>query len=411
MKQILGLLALAMTSCGTGKKALHYSFPAEWEAQSSVWLGWSMDSSVQQVHLQMALALHERVGLTVLLRSDSLREVALRQLHEAGIDTSRVVTYLHYIPNLFIRDAGPRFLKSPRGNLAIADPGWNNYGYPSSLAVYQFSDRRGEIDNDLARQMNLPLISSSVVSEGGGIEASSEMLICFRETALQRNPGLQLPEIEKEYLRIYGKKKMIWLNKMPIMDKVVEGAKAGNYFGYGANGHTDEFVRFVNDSTILVAGIDPAEKNDNPVSELDYGILEENLQILREARDVRGRPFRVIVLPVPAYSQYVEKQVLTDLDLNQGDGRVLFRNHQAGDEICWLPAVSYLNFLISNGVILAARYWQPGLPDSERKKDERVLGILQAQFPGYSIVQINPLALNKYGGGMHCASQQQPAVE
>ena len=138
------------------------------------------------------------------------------------------------------------------------------------------------------------------------------MLICFKETALQRNPGRTLEEIEKEYLRVYGKKKMIWLNKMPLMDKVLEGAKAGNYFGYGANGHTDEFVRFANDSTILIGLIDAKDKNDDPVSNIDFDILHDNLEILEQL------------------------------------------------------------------------------------------------FPGRTIVQINPLFLNKNGGGMHCASQQQP---
>lgn len=233
------------------------------------------------------------------------------------------------------------------------------------------------------------------------------MLLCFKETALQRNPDRSLEQIEKEYLRMYGKQKMIWLDKMPLMDKVIAGAKAGNYFGYGANGHTDEFVRFVNDSTIVIAQIDSAEKDMDPVSKVDFHILKDNLAILKKATDIQGKPFHIIVLPVPAYSLYVDKEILSDSLKKNGDGKVLFKNFEAGQEICWLPAVSYLNFLISNNTVLVAKYWQPGLPETERMKDEKVKEVLQKLFADREIIQINPMGLNRNGGGMHCASQQQ----
>jgi len=201
---------------------------------------------------------------------------------------------------------------------------------------------------------------------------------------------------------------MIWLDSMPLMDKVVTGPKAGNYFGYGANGHTDEFARFVNDSTIVVAQIDPAERQLDPVSMVDYGILRKNLAVLQKAVDEKGRSFRIITLPVPRYSCYVEKNILSDSLKNEGDGKIFFKNFKVGQEICWLPAVSYLNFFISNRVVLAPMYWHPGLPPSERKKDEKVKEVLGKIFPGRQIVQINPMGLNRYGGGMHCATQQQP---
>ncbi len=407
MKLLLLSFICFISACHTAKKTAYY-FPAEWEPQKSIWLGWSTDSSIQQVHLEMAKALKGHVGLTVLSRSDSLQYEAMRLLSLAGIDTNKIKKHIHYIPNVFIRDAGPRFLKNSDNNYAIADFAWSNYGYPTSFSNYQYSDKRGDIDNDLAKELGLPVVSTKMVAEGGAIDVSSDMLLCFKETALQRNPNSTLLEIEKDYLHMYGKKKMIWLNRMPVSDKVFEGAKAGNYFGYGANGHTDEFVRFANDSTILIAMIPMHERADNPVNRLDFDILNENYQLLLKATNVTGRHFKIITLPVPAYSHYVEKQILQVQDLNDGDGKILFKDKKAGDEIYWLPAVSYLNFLISNKVILAAKYWQPGLPESERLKDENVREILQHNFPGYTVVQINPMGLNRNGGGMHCASQQQP---
>jgi agmatine deiminase len=386
-----------------------FYFPAEWEEQESVWLGWSADSSIQQVQLQMAKALDGKVGLTILSRSDTLEAIAMRQLAAIDIDTAAIKKRRHYIPNVFIRDVGPRFLKNKTNpKKAIADFAWSNYGYPAGFLEYQFSNQRGTLDNDLATENNWEAVSSDIIIEGGALDVSSDMILCFKETALQRNPGKSLQQIESAFLRVYGKKKMLWLNRMPVMDKVAEGPKAGNFFGYGANGHTDEFVRFANDSTILIGIIDPAEKTKDPVSLVDYDILQENLQLLRKATDVAGHPFHIIAIPVPSYSVYAEKQRLDEQALNEGDGKILFRQQKPGDEIYWLPAVSYLNFLISNKTVLVASYWREGLPDTERKKDIEVIRVLSKLFPGREIKAINPMALNRNGGGMHCASQQQP---
>jgi agmatine deiminase len=385
-----------------------FYFPPQWEEQESVWLGWSLSPSIQQLHLQMIKAFDGNVGITILARSDSLLKSSFKQIQAAGVDTTKIQGYVHFIPNMFIRDAGPRFLINKQGQLAIADFGWNNYSYPTEFPVYQYSDRRGEIDNDLAKQMNLPVISTSVVGEGGGFDMSSDVLMSFKETALQRNPGRTIEDIEKEYLRVYGKKKMIWLNRMPLMDKVVAGPKAGNYFGFGANGHVDEFARFVNDSTILIALIDPAEKDFDPVSLADYEIMNENFEILKNATDVNGKSFSVIPIPTPAYKYFAEEIILTDSLIKLGNGKVLYKNNKAGDTTYFMSSVGYANFFITNGVVLSAKYWKEGLPESEKLKDEKVKNILQAAFPDRKIVQLNPLALNWNGGGMHCATQQQP---
>ena len=56
-------------------------------------------------------------------------------------------------------------------------------------------------------------------------------------------------------------------------------------------------------------------------------------------------------------------------------------------------------------------YWHEGLPERERQKDELARQTLQRLFPDRRIVQINPLEVNRSGGGMHCITQQQPSVK
>jgi agmatine deiminase len=87
-----------------------------------------------------------------------------------------------------------------------------------------------------------------------------------------------------------------------------------------------------------------------------------------------------------------------------------YRDFEVGDEIHWMPAVSYLNFVVTNGVVLVPAYWRPGLPEREREKDAIVRDTLQGLFPDRRVVQIDPSEINRIGGGMHCITQQQPRV-
>ena len=124
-----------------------------------------------------------------------------------------------------------------------------------------------------------------------------------------------------------------------------------------------------------------------------------------------GRPFDVVTLPVPALRHYLWTGPLTDGQKRRDVLDGWYRDFKVGDEIHWMPAVSYLNFFITNGVVLVPAYWRQGLPEREREKDVFVRETLQRLFPERRVVQINPLEVNRIGGGMHCITQQQPQVE
>ncbi|WP_246009407.1 agmatine deiminase family protein [Brevibacillus fluminis] len=52
------------------------------------------------------------------------------------------------------------------------------------------------------------------------------------------------------------------------------------------------------------------------------------------------------------------------------------------DTVIELPAVSYLNFLITNKAVISAKYWVPGIPDSVRQKDEQAKQNSSSCLPG-----------------------------
>jgi len=415
---VIAVLLLAVTGSVAADRAADatsaaagYTFPPEWAPHEAVWLGWSETPRLHPLQTEMIQVMAPHVPIRLMVTSEKARAQAAAALDAAGIGRHRVEFVTHEVPNFWIRDAAPRFLSDGR-RLAIADFAWNGYGYPRELLV-EMPDllRRGVVARDLAARLDLPVVSSAIVAEGGALDVSDTVILAYKGTALQRNPGVPLAEIEREYLRVYGKKKIVWLDRAPLADRVFSGPKLANYFGGGANGHIDESVRFVDNSTIVIAQIDPQEATGDPISRADHEILRENRTQLRAATNVDGRPFRIITLPAPAFRHHLWKGPLSETQKRHDTLGAWYRGFEVGDEIHWVPAVSYLNFFVTNGVVLVPAYWRKGLPEREREKDELVRQTLQRLFPDRRVVQINPSEVNRIGGGMHCITQQQPRVE
>jgi agmatine deiminase len=65
------------------------------------------------------------------------------------------------------------------------------------------------------------------------------------------------------------------------------------------NGHVDEFARFVNDSTILLAQVDSTTLHD-PIASENQKRMEENFKILSAATDQDGCPFTIVRMVLPS---------------------------------------------------------------------------------------------------------------
>jgi hypothetical protein len=217
---VFALLLLAVTGCVAADRAVEatppdagYTFPPEWAPHEAVWLAWSGTARLHPLQVEMIRAMAPHVRIRLMVTSDKAGVEATAALDAAGIGRERVELVTHEVPNFWIRDAAPRFLSDGR-RLALADFAWNGYGYPRELLV-SMPDLpcRAVVVRDLAARLKLPLVSSAVVSEGGALDVRDAVIVAYRGTALQRNPGVPLPEIEREYLRVYGKKKVVWLDR------------------------------------------------------------------------------------------------------------------------------------------------------------------------------------------------------
>ena len=238
-------------------------------------------------------------------------------------------------------------------------------------------------------------------------------LITTESVEMGRNPTMTKKEMEAEYKRLLGIKKTIWLKQGLVEDDhtflgpvtTVNRTKA--YTVITTNGHIDEFARFVNDSTILLAQIDSTEFDD-PIAFENHKRMEENFQILSTATDQDDDPFTIIRMPLAgtifstlSSGDYVYEYIKT---LDYKDGTTF----PSGGTVEVMAALSYLNFIITDEVVVGQTCWREGIPNQLKEKDEKATQIMQSVFPNRKIIMIDALAVNLGGGGVHCISMYQP---
>jgi len=78
---------------------------------------------------------------------------------------------------------------------------------------------------------------------------------------------------------------------------------------------------------------------------------------------------------------------------------------KVGDTLINVAASSYLNYLVSNGVIILPTYIKQG---SSTEKEKQVADIMKTVFSNRKQIWVECMPQNWNGGGIHCSTQQQP---
>ena len=416
------VLLSGLVSCNETEEILTVArTPAEYEKQEALWFIWNpydhkqgkSNSEVVSQLLKITLE-SQKVVLAV---ADSL--VYKDALNYLSPDV-RTHDHLHFafIPSIqfWARDMGPVFVMLEDGQLGVTDFEFNLWGYADSSDPDNLVEEA--FDRKAAEYLGLPTVKSNIISEGGNREINSQgVLITVEKVEAERNPTLTLTELEEEYSRVLGIQKTIWLKEGLKEDEHTflgpletnEGFRA--YTTVTTNGHIDEFARFVNDSTILLAQVDSLQLASNdPIAIENHRRLEENHEILKKATDINGNQFKIIRIPMPD-SVFVDMgpgdevyDYIKTLDYQSGI------EFPAGQTIKVIAAASYLNFIIANKVVLGQKYCRGDCPDRIKKQDLKAEQILQHAFPNRKIYMMDALPINLGGGGIHCITIHQPAI-
>jgi agmatine deiminase len=257
----------------------------------------------------------------------------------------------------WMRDSGPISVTNNIGDVAFNHFRFNGWAkYPNHKKDAQVVTR---INKTLRRKMFLPMHNGRrVVLEGGSIDVNGLGTLLTTEECLQskiqeRNPGFSKSDYEELFRDYLGVRNVVWLKN--------------GIAGDDTHGHVDDLSRFVDPTTVVtIVEENPADAN--------YTALQENLALLKTAKDQDGTPLRVETLPMPA---------------------PVFFNSQR------LPA-SYANFYIANKLVL--------VPVFNDLNDRIALNVLAKLFPGREIVPIYCRDLVLGLGTIHCMTQQLPAA-
>lgn len=410
--------------------SISFHMPAEYEKQAAVWLGWVDYPPYEQPFLDIAHALYPKVPLKMIAHSEESMKTLKDTLTYLGLDTSNISFQLLVDNRLWMRDHGATYLVNGQGEKKVVDFNWNMYGMPGFLEDlfegdqdsidFHMAERQSEagiIDSLMGAREGYASVNTDVIMEGGSIEVNGKgTLILCEEVTFQRNPGKSRKYLESEFKRVLGVSNIIWMKQGLVEDPLHFAEIIDGYYGYGTLGHTDEFVRFTNDSTILLAWVAEDERELHPINEMNYQRMSANLAILEAAHDQDGKPFTVIKVPLPDL-MYQETSVAKDFASINWEERAEWKVPAGwipkqgvltpGQPIKWVAAASYLNYLVSNGVILLPTYVAEG--GASQEKEDQVKAIFSELFPNRELIFLDVINLNYHGGGIHCVTQQEPA--
>lgn len=404
------LLLMGLASCSGGYQDTSIRLVADWEPQEAVFMGFrslEMDSSYDYVTLRMVRELSQRVEVKLIVEDSSLVQDDKAFLVGYGVDTSRVEILIENLTYFWIRDPGPIFYKDHNGQTGVADFRFNYYSSLDPDSIPEEQIPLDQYDRIFADKYNLPFISSDLVIEGGGFETNGKgTAILVESVVMQRNPAWSKERVETELREKYNVKTVIWLPCGLAEDPYYMGHLYDDYFGFGTGGHSDEFVRFVNDSTLFLAWEFSDADSAFPLREINHNRMDVVYDILKNAIDWRGRLFKIEKVPLPVL-------FYKEVPLDQGTRDYLLVRDSTlsvipGQIIHIVACASYLNYLVTNELVLLPVYWDPSVPDIQRQRDEQVKKLFQQYFPQRKVIGIPSLSLNYAGGGLHCTYFSRP---
>ncbi len=404
------IIIIILLACSSDKKPFSPRFVAEWENQKEIWLGFrtlELDSTNDYVSLRMIQALTQHIHTKVIVEDSSLLPDGMQFFSDHDIDTNNLEIVYESPTYYWLRDPAPIFFKTAADSIVLADFRFSNYvnipfdSLDSDLLIFD------DYDRNFAERSGLSIRSSKLVMEGGAFETNGQgTVILVESVVLKRNPEWTKSQIEMELMEKFNVQTIIWLPNGLAEDPYYMGHLFEDYFAFGTGGHSDEFVRFVNDTTVFLAWEFSSPDTAFPLRQMNIKSMKINLDILENTRDWRGKKIQVVKMPIPVLFYKMSELDRGTYDYLRSEYPNL--DIDLGQEIKIVACAGYLNYLISNEIIILPSYWTSNVPLIQKENDSIAKFLFQKYYPEREIIQINPLRLNYAGGGMHCTYYAVP---
>ncbi len=374
VQRSVAVAALALSACAAQKTrepaadtGQGIRVPAEWEKQEAVWLQWprSYESSDEPDFARIVattLQYEDTHILTHDARTRSSAELALTAdggMAEAVVGGASNVGGFHLVwhdianDNGWMRDNGPVYVRED-GQLRIQDWGFDAWGGAFGRDVAYAND--DAVPVAIGEHLELPVDAVDIVHERGNLEFNGTDTVVLNWTVIgdsNRNPGITKEDVESAMKDRFGVERVVLL----------EGAPGGDLTG----GHVDGIARFIDAQRVVVAdcsansACEPGGADDQIYDSAASVIAAAGLTVLRWpfATSVRYRG--------------------VDMDTD------------------------YMNWLVGNDFVLTV-----GFGDVDA--DAAAKAQLEEWFPGRDVHLIDTLESWYNGGGVHCHTNDQPAL-
>jgi agmatine deiminase len=336
-----------------------WQMPAETEPHDRTWMAWPSGSytlgqtpaeaeDARRTWASVGNAVAEFEPLHMVVPTQEMAE-ARRRL------SSEVVLHEAPLDDAWYRDIGPTFVLGPDG-LGAVNWVFNGWG-AQDWASWEYDAVASMVATEAS---GAERIDSPMVNEGGGIHTDGAGTFLVTETVQldpERNPGWTREQVEAELARTVGARKVIWLPRGLTRDSE----------RFGTRGHVDIVATFSAPGRLLLH-----EQRDE--AHPDSAITHELAALLAGETDADGKPLEVVALPAPTR-------------LRDAEG--------------WVDH-SYVNHYVANGAVIGCAFDDPA--------DDEARAVLADAYPGRTVVQLDARPLFARGGGIHCITQQQPAL-
>jgi agmatine deiminase len=331
--------------------APHERTLVSWPVRASVWGPLVADAEVAYREVIWAVAQFEPCTVIVPPGPPARRAAQCCEVAQGSTPFPIDIVELP-IDDSWIRDNGPIYVFDDHRRV-VTDWRFNSWG-----GKYLPYDDDAALTRRWAEVRHEPSVSVDAVLEGGSINVDGEgSMVTTVQCLMQpnRNPALARVDLEALFWEHLGVDAVLWLPHGLIDDDDTDG-------------HVDNVAAFCEPGRLLMQGCDDGD-------EPDAMRLDMNRRTAERWRDARGVPLEAVEIPVLPFVEIGG-----------------FRR-----------PVPYLNFYVLNEAVL--------VPVTGHEADDDILEMLAEEFPGREVVGLDVgavLALG--GGGIHCITQQVPAV-
>lgn len=320
--------------------------PAEWAPHERTLMAWPARDELWGAEMAAAKEEHAATVAAIAAREPVLLVADVGDAQEAAAACPVAEVLELPIDDSWLRDSGPIYVLDEDGGRVGLDFAFNAWG-----GKFPPWDQDARVSERVLARLGHPQRPVDMVLEGGAIAVDGEGTLVTTERCLlhpNRNPGWSRKGIEGVLRAELGVERIVWLPDGLAEDRDTDG-------------HVDMACAFTAPGRVLLQTVDDPGNPNHAIS-------------AESRRRLVAAGIEVDELPLLPYTEH------------------------AGERV---PA-SYMNFYVANGAVVVPVFGRP--------EDDEALARIAACLPGREVVAVPGETIAKGGGGVHCITQQVPAV-